>query len=103
MTTIKRKTDDEKFSLEVTGHAMHVVDGKDIVCSALSMLVATLACAIVENEDMFAEYSLDLQSGDTHIQTTLLTKEAVAVAECICRGFDLLEAEYPENICSEIL
>lgn len=45
----------EKLELTVTGHAGAAEKGRDIICSAVSVLVYTLAQAVMESRSMLEE------------------------------------------------
>ena len=95
---------DGRIGLRVEGHAGHSSKGTDIVCSACSILVYTVA-AIVESE----------RTGEAFVSEPVVSFSD-GVATVVCRptkkrhreflqtfsvalvGFELLEKNYPENV-----
>lgn len=46
----KKERDINKYSIAIVGHAGYAQEGKDIVCSAISILYHTLVCALKEKK-----------------------------------------------------
>jgi uncharacterized protein YsxB (DUF464 family) len=75
----------EKNKMNINGHAQYAEYGKDIVCSAVSILAATFInlydVTVVEDEPFNME--LEWKKADT---------------EFIEMGFEILAETYPKNI-----
>ena len=91
----------EIHRLSVSGHANYDKNGKDIVCSAASILCIGLAETLIQIDG--GDYDMDLSSSETDI--TFIAEEgdpwvkgvfAVTVA-----GFEYLAGEYPDFVILE--
>lgn len=97
----------KRHKVTVTGHARSGQEGHDLVCAAVSALTYTLA-ANAENLRSCGQVSkavIRLDPGDAVIKcrTTDKFKSVVSVIfDSICVGFELLAANYPENISYKI-
>ena len=107
MVTVKatQNADKRHIRLEVSGHAGQAEYGQDIVCSAVSILVYTLAQTL----------SVMDSSGYFTVPPHIRLESGEAVIEALCRddttyidslhmmffaktGFSLLQANHPEYI-----
>lgn len=101
MVTIKASTDHEamKVRLEVSGHAGQAEPGKDIVCSAVSILTYTLAHNI---KDIVPTSSIDMNHGDAIIEAECKDMRSLVKAlnalRVITKGYKLLQRQYPEYV-----
>ena len=97
----------KRHKVEVKGHARSGEAGHDLVCSAVSALVYTLA-ANAENLRKGGQVTkavIRLEHGDAVIKcrTTDKFKSVVSVIfDSICVGFELLANSYPGNISYKI-
>ena len=93
--------DREGHRLTLKGHANRDEHGRDIVCSAATMLTMTLARAVEEldGKGYLDSYTVRLETGDAEIvcagEKTYLYK---LMFDMIALGFGMLAEEYPENI-----
>ena len=91
-----------EYALEVTGHAGQDVKGHDIVCSAMSMLLYTLAQAITESERMLEESpTVKMKDGNGYIKCRPKKLYEGNIARSywtVLCGIELLAAEYPQYI-----
>ena len=96
--------DDKPLSLHMTGHAGAGKKGEDIVCSAASILMYTLAqvCKIFEASRYLAEAPLIcLESGDSLVSIKPLRQSRDTRATAFWQtqvGFMLLANTYPGNV-----
>lgn len=96
------------YCLKMTGHARSGEEGHDLVCSAASILVYTLAANVASLKERRAvrDYQSTLNKGEADIRCTPYTKMDSVVSLCfdtVCTGFALLARDYPENIKFDIL
>ena len=101
MVTIKASTDHEamKVRLEVSGHAGQAEPGKDIVCSAVSILTYTFAHII---KDTDTPSNIDMNNGDALIEAECQDMrsfvKALNALRVVTKGYRLLEGQYPEYV-----
>ena len=91
------------FDLVAVGHSGAAPHGSDIVCSAVSALIYTLAAQVedFDKRGMICDKSVILDSGEGGIYCETPAKYAVDIRSCyrmIARGLVMLAAEYPENV-----
>ena len=97
MIKIKIKQTESDCLIEVYGHAHYAPIGKDIVCSAISVLFATLANSIDETSDVLCRYySPDENNKTLYISDLDLAGElAINFFRIGCKG---TEEAYPECV-----
>ena len=93
--------------VSVTGHAGSDEKGKDLICASASILAYTLAEYVkkVKEEDKVKFDLTILEEGDTIISCSPYYEnktEITTVFDAICRGFELLARDYPENISYKV-
>jgi len=93
--------------VSLTGHAGSDEKGKDLICASASILAYTLADYVkkVKDEDKVKFDLTVLEEGDTIISCSPYYEnktEVTAVFDVICRGFELLARDYPDNISYEV-
>ncbi len=99
---IEIKFNPKELRLSVEGHAGQAEKGKDIVCSAVSILFYTLAQAIVDSADLLEEEPvINIEDGNGIVsckpnQTFLGTIQRTYWT--ILTGIELLADEYKEYI-----
>ena len=82
----------DEVSVEITGHAGYAVEGSDIVCSAISMLIQTLIAYM--EACCKCEYSIKT----AHVWMYAKGRDAQTALGVIMTGFWLLEQNYPEYL-----
>lgn len=103
---IKITFDPQKLDLKLEGHAETAEKGKDLVCSATSILFYTLCEGVTKLREMLKEDStIEMgEDGSGHIACEP-TEEGRATVEMlywsILNGFNLLAESYPEAISVE--
>ena len=102
MTTLEfqKKKDSKKitYRLSASGHAGYAEVGKDIVCSAISILLFTLASAL---DDFGADHlKVELEPGDSTISCTASygDVEIDSFFKFVLEGLELLEEQYPDYV-----
>ena len=98
MIKIKIKQTESDCLIEVHGHAHYAPIGKDIVCSAISVLFLTLANSIDETSDAICRYydKPDEDSRTLYISELDLAGElALSFFRIGCKG---TEEAYPEYV-----
>lgn len=95
--------DDKHLALSVEGHAGYAEEGKDIVCSSVSILSLTLASFVerMQDEGVVKEAKTDISKGNVYIEATPITTcftRCKIVFDAICDGFRLLAEHYPDNV-----
>lgn len=89
------KIESEKDRLRVSGHAGYAEVGKDIVCSAVSILVATLVESLKkQNENI----KYKLEEGNLILYKQELGSSEKLLLSSFLIGIDMLEDMYPEYI-----
>ena len=104
MTEIKYTHKSNSFEHAVKGHA-EISQNKepDIVCSAISALVSTLASKIteLEKDNIFLKApTVELKTGNVTIKATVskgAEKQVLNYFDLITHGLHLIALEYPEN------
>ena len=94
------------LELEVTGHAGADVKGKDIVCSAVSMLFYTLADSLNKSEEMLKKHPI-IKMGDGNGYLKCRPKKEyqgniTLMYWTILNGFQLLADEYKEYVSFKV-
>lgn len=90
--------------LEVKGHAGQAEHGKDIVCSAVSILTYTAAQLIKEMEAYgmcLGNPEVEMNSGNAVIKaefSKFTYVDALKMLHVITTGYSLLQARYPEYV-----
>ena len=98
------KYDTVRLTVKVEGHAGVAPQGKDIVCSAVSILTYTLAKAIegMYNRDELNEIlKINLESGNAEISISprfAFRKDARLIFDTICDGYELVAEDYPQHV-----
>ena len=93
-----------KYSrVTVAGHAMTDEYGKDLVCSAASILANTLAdrVRVFSNQSMVRGAVTNMEPGNTEIScnpTTHYKSIVTMVFDTICAGFELLAQSFPDSV-----
>ena len=93
MTKIVYFENADEVSVEITGHAGYAVEGSDIVCSAISMLIQTLI-AYLETDERECKYTI--KTG--HVFTYAKGHDAKVAFSVIMTGFWLLQHNYPDYV-----
>lgn len=96
MTSIIIKRGFKNFSVTATGHCEYAEPGKDIVCSAVSILLYTLA----EN---VKPYALRTDPGDFHLAVVDAREADWRALKIITKGLRLLTEDYAENLSLSIV
>jgi uncharacterized protein YsxB (DUF464 family) len=100
--TFEENEREGSISLKVKGHSGQAESGKDIVCSAASILAYTVVQAMILcADDLLKEPYIRMEEGDAEI--TVYPKEdrygeiyhTFYVAEI---GYGLLESNFPQNV-----
>lgn len=89
------KVENTKARLTVSGHAGYAEHGKDIVCSAVSILVLTLIESLKRhNKNIIYE----LEEGDLILYKQGLGSSEKLLLSSFLVGIDILEYMHPEHI-----
>ena len=91
----------------VVGHAKSGEAGHDLICAAASILAYTLAANMqnLEANGRVSNTVLNLEPGNAEIACKASSKYKAVVDlifTSVCSGFEILAADYPENIRFEI-
>lgn len=93
------------FELKASGHAGYKREGDDPVCAACSVLVQALAAALCERKPAIAGkiYLEDAEGAEASVWylagDPLDAECAEAMFGVAIAGFEMLEKNFPENIC----
>lgn len=100
---IRAVYDRKNNKITVEGHAYSGEPGHDLICASASMLIYTVAVA-VENMKCAQHVSdavIDLTGGECVVGCEPYEKFKAAITlifDSICAGYDLLSANYPDNV-----
>ena len=86
--------------IDITGHANYADHGKDIVCSAVSILFQTLVNSIKAQTDDKISYSIE--PGDSFMLHKNLSREGWILKNAFILGVRTIEREYPDNVAVTI-
>ena len=97
----------KRNKLNIDGHAYSGEPGHDLVCASASILAYTLAAAVknLVGAGQVKEPIIELDAGRAKIacKPPPANKSVVTLMfDTVCGGFELLAANYPENISYEI-
>ena len=92
--------------VSIVGHAESAEKGKDLICASASILAYTLADFVkkAKEEDKVRFCLTFIEEGDTIISCSPHEgnkAEVTTVFDAICRGYELLAENYPENVSYE--
>ncbi len=92
----------------VLGHAESAPKGEDLVCSAASILVHTLAANVghMEEAHICTQGIAEIKEGFAKVSCKAVRGYEAVVAsifQAVCVGFEILADKYPENISFKIL
>ena len=82
--------------ISIKGHANYDVIGKDIVCSAVSILIQTLIQSIEELTADTIKYSMS--AGNVDIEYRNLTEKSKTLLDSFFVGLKMIADEYPNNV-----
>lgn len=93
--------------ITVEGHAYSGEPGHDLICASASMLVYTLAASVesMERHGHISGAVIDLKEGNGTVGCEAYEQFKAAITlifDSICAGYELLAANYPENVSYEI-
>lgn len=104
---IEIKFKPETMMVKVTGHAGQAEKGKDIVCSAVSILFYTLAQAVMDSEDMLVEEPVvTIDDGNGYVSCKPKEEYDATMQRTywtILTGFELVAQEYKEYVSFEVV
>ena len=90
------------FTLDITGHAEHGKNGKDIVCAAISTLFYTLGQSLYQSKHMMAEDIIfSDEYGNGHLSCKPKAEYEANVSLIywsILNGFELIAENYKKNV-----
>ena len=89
------KVENTKARLTVSGHAGYAEHGKDIVCSAVTILVLTLVERLKEHDKNII---YQLEEGNLILYKQELGSSEKLLLSSFLVGIDILEYMYPEYI-----
>jgi len=100
--------DRRKCRVSVKGHARSDEYGRDLVCSAVSALVITLAVNAehLEKSGVTNMTTVKLEAGNAQIRCAAIERFKLSVAQVfntVCAGFEVLSREYPEYISYKVV
>ena len=98
------KCNRKKLLVTAKGHAQSAEKGSDLVCSAVSILLYTLASNVQDLAACSRDYRrprTKLDEGDAEVSISPVHgggSVATLVFDSVCKGFELLSKDYPENV-----
>ena len=103
---IEIKFNPKELSLELSGHAGQAEKGKDIVCSAVSILFYTLCQAVIDSREMLEEDAkVVIDDGNGFVSCKPKKPFLSAVQRTywtVLTGFELLAEQYKEYISFDV-
>ncbi len=104
---IEIKFKPKTMMVKVTGHAGQAEKGKDIVCSAVSILFLTLAQAVMDSREALEDEPVILINDGDGLVSCKPKKEYEATMQrtywTILTGFELLAQEYKEYVSFAVI
>lgn len=100
MTTITYKKVQDIYRLSVNGHANYAEEGKDIVCSAVSIL-SFAAINYLEKAEEVGEadiYEIMVRDGNVDIVFKPNNEAILEGIQSVLEGYKLLAKNYPKNV-----
>ena len=98
--------DPNNFELKIEGHAGQAEHGKDIVCSAVSILFYTLAETLSQSAIMLEEHpNINIDDGNGYIRCVPKDEYKGNIARTywtVLVGLELLTGQYPEYITFKV-
>lgn len=86
----------EKNSVSVKGHAGYDEIGKDIVCSAVSVLFQAFIRSV---EKLTADViSTEIQPGNSLVRYAVLSPVSLILLNSFIVGVEMIADEYPDNV-----
>lgn len=82
--------------IKIKGHAQYAEPGKDIVCSAVSVLTQTLIQSVENLTADKIEY--DMQPGKVHIKFWCLSDQSKVLIDAFFIGVKGIAEAYPDNV-----
>ena len=98
MIDIKYTDKNEYRKLTMRGHAGYDEKGKDIVCSAATILAFTLAARLDDLRDQCEELTIRLVEGDIVIESRSPFAGVMDAYDTVMCGIHLLWQQYPANV-----
>lgn len=93
MTEVTYRHKDGLHEFSCVGHADYGDAGKDIVCSAVSVLCSALVISLAQ-----LGYDSQVEDGKVEIAVDGYdTTEIKAIFKTVMNGFDLIAEQYPKN------
>ncbi len=96
MIKVKIKTNNHIESIKISGHAMHDVYGKDIVCAGVSSIVTTTVNAILRFDETSIKY--EVSDGFVLIKVIKENANTYLLLENMIDLLKELEKKYSKNI-----
>lgn len=105
MTQYRFMQKNGKYVIDIDGHAGYANHGKDIVCSAISILCYTLLQCLAEEQSQGNIADLHIDQDDGHIHAEVIpfpeAREKVGQSiQTILTGLKLLNYQYPQYVQS---
>lgn len=100
MTNIIATNSKGKFSIKIEGHSGYADSGKDIVCSAVSVLAFTLLNEIQGRSKILKNLAYEIK--DAYFQLSFDYSDSIeirAVLHTIMGGLNMVAEQYPEYVC----
>ena len=94
-------TAEGKYALVAEGHAGQAQKGQDIVCSAMSMLMGSLAEFVLHNRERCIDAEVVLTSGYAKVRAYPQKEFEKECAGAFCMaslGIELLKSKHPEYV-----
>ena len=101
MTEIEALYEENEFYLTIKGHAEYGEYGKDIVCSAVSILAFTLQKYLADHVEELERLCIDGEEGNMVFSCTVKGWYSDNIREgilAILGGFEILSKNYEKNI-----
>lgn len=100
MTNIEVSYEDRFLKVSVVGHAEYAEYGKDIVCSAISILSHSLYIYLTDAQDegLLEKLSIKLAEGEMKFSAFILDRKIEEGLKPIIIGFRTLSKNYKKNV-----
>jgi len=89
---------------KVSGHANYDIDGKDIVCAAVSAITQTILITL----DIIAKIKYEIRQNEGYLEVIVLANdkelgEVQVLFKALEIGIKAIEDQYPEHVNLEII
>lgn len=102
MTSIEYSRNEQRHELSIIGHACYDMEGRDIVCSAISGIAYALLGFLANNASETSDYASQTDSGALLIRSLAGDEKIDAAFEMAVIGLAQIAKDYPDYVQIQI-